>query len=307
VRGFGVGGGVGATGTVAILDHSSGTTNPTLIDAWRRLGIDAWLLSSAQALRQLDTGDVALARLDVRPTLDGVEPGLLELLALIRRGVRVLNAPAALLAAHDKLRTAQRLAAAALPHPQTVHLRPGEPLPELPLPLVLKPRFGSWGRDVVCCHSERELTNALQQLRDRGWYRRQGLLAQQLVPPLGHDLRLLVAAGRIVGAIRRRARPGDWRTNYSLGGSLEPAVPPPDACELAIAAAAAIGADFVGVDLLPLDHHYVVLELNGAVDFEPSYALPGQNVHEAIAAALGLSASLNNEPINPLERTAESA
>src|SRR5437764_14559407 len=40
-------------------------------------------------------------------------------------------------------------------------------------------------------------------------------------------------------------------TNISLGGTRRPTAPPPRACELAIAAAGALGIDLVGVDLLP--------------------------------------------------------
>ena len=50
---------------------------------------------------------------------------------------------------------------------------------------------------------------------------------------------------------RASAAPGEWRTNVSLGGRLEPVDPPEEALRLAVAAIAAIGIDFAGVDLLP--------------------------------------------------------
>jgi hypothetical protein len=46
-------------------------------------------MTPARCLERLRAGDVALGRLDVRRTLDGVEPRLLSLLELRRRGVRV--------------------------------------------------------------------------------------------------------------------------------------------------------------------------------------------------------------------------
>lgn len=53
-----------------------------------------------------------------------------------------------------------------------------------------------------------------------------------------------------------------------------------------MAAAAAMGGDLVGVDLLPLGPgRYVVLEVNGAVDFNSDYSL-GSNVFDAVAAAV---------------------
>jgi hypothetical protein len=53
-------------------------------------------------------------------------------------------------------------------------------------------------------------------------------------------------------------------------------------------AAAVIGADLVGVDLLPAAWGYVVLELNGAVEFDRTYDLDGANVFAAAAAVLEL-------------------
>jgi glutathione synthase/RimK-type ligase-like ATP-grasp enzyme len=89
-----------------------------------------------------------------------------------------------------------------------------------------------------------------------------------------------------VGAAARIAAPGEWRTNCSLGGSLATADPPPAACALARAAATAIGAEVVGVDLLRVDGGYAVLELNGAVDFDARYSLPGRNAHDDLVRAL---------------------
>jgi glutathione synthase/RimK-type ligase-like ATP-grasp enzyme len=84
----------------------------------------------------------------------------------------------------------------------------------------------------------------------------------------------------VIGAGRRFAAPGEWRTNVSLGARIEPVAPPPLARTLALSAAAAIGADLVGVDLLPTRTGYVISELNGAVDFRPKYALDASDVYE---------------------------
>jgi [lysine-biosynthesis-protein LysW]--L-2-aminoadipate ligase len=249
--------------------------------------MDAALLSAADALSLVNAGDHALARLDVLPGLDGVEPGLLALLRLHRRGVRVLNRAAALLAAHVKLRTARLLKAGALPHPRTtLHVSPSGDTAQVEVPVVLKPRFGSWGRDVVRCDDRRALESTFAAIRDRPWFRRHGVLAQELLPVTGSDLRIIVACGQIQGAVMRIAAQGEWRTNVSLGGSFEPADPPPVARTLACAAAAAIGADVIGVDLFPVDGRFVVLELNGAVDFDASSSLAGGDVYDDLIRAL---------------------
>ena len=272
---------------VLVVGSPTNRTNVQLVEGWRSHGLLATLLPAAAAESVVRDEDVVLGRLDVLPTLDGVEPGLFALLRIERRGVVVLNRAKSLLSVHDKLQTAAALARSGIPHPATTGWR-GDGRPPVTPPVVLKPRFGSWGRDVVLCEDDGELASAVDQLRGRSWFRRHGALLQAVVPHAGHDLRVLVAAGEVVGAAQRVAAPGEWRTNVALGGSLRPAAPDLEARSLAVGAARAVGADLVGVDLLPVDGGYVVLELNGAVDFDARYALDGGDLHVAIATALEL-------------------
>jgi RimK family alpha-L-glutamate ligase len=247
--------------------------------------MDALVLRPEQAARRLRTGDVALGRLDVLPTLDGPEPGLETLRSLEERGVPVFNRAGALLAAHDKLMTALRLAARRLPHPRTAHVGVAAD-PALGFPVVVKPRFGSWGRHVAVCPDRAALERCLRGLGRKAWFRRQGVLVQELIQPQGCDLRVLVAAGEIVGAVKRVAAPGEWRTNIALGGARIAADPPPQARLIALGAAAALGTDLVGVDLPDGKGGWVVLELNGAVDFTPEYSLGGESVFERVVEML---------------------
>lgn len=271
--------------TFLVVARKATATNRALVTALQRLGVEAELVRPERARRRIRAQDVALGRVDVLPTLDGVEACLWELRRLERHGARVLNGVGALLATHDKLATALRLGRAGLPHPRTVHLDVGVQ-PALEPPLVLKPRFGSWGRDVVLCETQVELEAALGRLRRRRWFARHGVLAQELIPPRGRDLRLVVAGGRVVGAVERQAAPGEWRTNVALGAVRLPVDPPAEAARLAVAAAEAVDGDLVGVDVLQdADGRHVVLELNGAVDFTPEYA-PGRDVFADAAAAL---------------------
>jgi RimK family alpha-L-glutamate ligase len=274
---------------LAILAHNVTSTNRGLFAAASALGLDAFILTPEHAARRLGRGDVALGRLDVLPTLAGPEPGLNKLRILDERGVVVLNRAGALLAAHDKLITALKLSARALPHPRTAHVDDASD-PPFGFPLVVKPRFGSWGRDVAVCRSRFELERCLRCFSRKTWFRRQGALVQQFIQPRGYDLRILVAAGEIVGAVKRVAARGEWRTNVALGGGRTTADPPPQARLIALGAAAALGADFVGVDLLPDgDGRWVVLEVNGAVDFTPAYCLGGESVFERVVHTLARS------------------
>lgn len=257
-------------------------------------GVESLLLTPAQALARLGPGDVALGRLDVLHSLDGVEPGAWAFDALQQNGCRLLNRRRSIFAAHDKRRTAEVLAAAGLPHPATRVVRHAGAEVDLEPPFVVKPPFGSWGEDVVLCADRASLSSCLRGLRDRAWFGATGAVVQELVPPIGHDLRLVVAGRRVVGAIERVSPAGEWRTNVALGGIRRPVVPPPRACELAVTAATALGIDLVGIDLLPVGAgEYVVLELNAAVEFTPEYA--GEDVYAAAVAAL-LQASPDIEP-----------
>ena len=263
-------------------------TNVQVAYAWRRLGIDARVLWPSEAEATLTDGDVALFRLDVLPTLDGVEPGLEVASILEQRDVRVLNRRDALIATHDKLATARRLTEAGIPHPGTIHLEPGADVPDVAFPCVLKPRFGSWGQDVLLCRTPSELETLLRWVRERPWWKRHGAIVQELIGPVRKDFRLVVAGDRVVAAAERTASWGEWRTNVSLGGRVRPAQPPGEARELAVRGAQAIGIDFAGVDLLPLNGGWIVIELNGAVDFDRGYALPGIDPYAATLDALDI-------------------
>jgi glutathione synthase/RimK-type ligase-like ATP-grasp enzyme len=87
-------------------------------------------------------------------------------------------------------------------------------------------------------------------------------------------------------------------TNVALGGARTAADPPPQARLIAVGAGAALRTDLVGVDLLPAgEGGWVVLELNGAVDFTPEYSLGGESVFQHVVEMLA----------RPLRRDTESS
>ena len=275
----------------ALVAVRSTQTNGSL--AWANVDGVCWeQMTPEEALGRLRAGDAALGRLDVLPTLDGIDDGMWALGALQARGVTVLNDVSALYATHDKLLTARLLRRVGLPHPRTAHVRPDRPFAAVRPPVVVKPRFGSGGQGVTWCADEDELVETLSSLSSTPWFERQGVLVQELVPPQGYDLRILVAAGRVVGAIFRIAADGEWRTNVALGGVRRPVPDPPQAaCEIALAAARAAGAALVGVDLVPdADGDWTVIELNGAVEFTHEYE-PGGDVFASASRALVRSAA----------------
>jgi ribosomal protein S6--L-glutamate ligase len=104
---------------------------------------------------------------------------------------------------------------------------------------------------------------------------------QEYVPHLGFDLRLLVLGDRVFGI--RRVNPDDWRTNVSRGARAEPLEPDQKLIEMALRAAAAVGAPFAGVDVLPdKGGREFVLEVNGV----PGWKALSAALQVDVAAAL---------------------
>jgi RimK family alpha-L-glutamate ligase len=110
---------------------------------------------------------------------------------------------------------------------------------------------------------------------------------QRAVDHGGRDVRAFVVGGTVLGAIERWAPPGEWRTNVSSGGSARPFDLPPAWEQLALRAAAAVGADYAGVDLLPSpDGAVFVLEVNGIPGWQGLQQATGLDVAGAIVEHL---------------------
>ena len=177
---------------------------------------------------------------------------------------------------HDKLLTARSLLRAGLPHPRTRLVQADSPVPELDGPVVVKPRFGSWGRDVRLSAPR---SGFAVTASSSGHVRGTGPMARSCRSSCRTTAS--TSASWLRGA-SWSARSHAWRRRASGGrtlrwapsgaGSFRP--PPPASSPTACAAAA--GADLLGVEMLPDGAgSYTVLELNGAVEFASEYALDG--------------------------------
>lgn len=269
-----------------LIANEETVTNELLLDALRRAAPGARFVRPAD-LRTVATPARGVARLDVTRNMTGLEDGFTEL-RRFERSADVMNPAAALIACHDKLATARLLGRAELPHPRTAPLLGRHDRADgLEPPFVVKPRFGGWGLEVTLCEDRVALGGHIRRISNTSWFQHQGAIVQELVPPTGADLRVLVAGGEVVGAVERVAAAGEWRTNVSLGAVRRPTSPPPDVRALAIAAAAVVRADLVGVDLVRgPDGGYLILELNGAADFRNEYSLDGEDVFDRAASRL---------------------
>jgi ribosomal protein S6--L-glutamate ligase len=194
--------------------------------------------------------------------------------ALECQGVAFLNPIAAIAAARSKITTQQQLHAAGLPVPATVLVRTWEGVEDalrlLPAgPWVVKPAMGSKGRDVALARTAAEL-RAVFALR---WEadRHEILLIQEYLSTDAErpwDMRVLVLQGEVVGAMRREAPAGEFRANYSLGGTVAAVRPEPAIAALAVRAAETLDLDLAGVDILVSPDGPRILEVNANPGWE---------------------------------------
>jgi ribosomal protein S6--L-glutamate ligase len=112
------------------------------------------------------------------------------------------------------------------------------------------------------------------------------LYLQQFVAHPGWDLRVFVLGGKVLTAMRRHSKDG-WRTNVAQGGSTELVTPTAAESELALKAAAAVGAAAAGVDLLPGPAgEWYVLEVNAVPGWRALAPATGVDVAAALVRFL---------------------
>jgi gamma-F420-2:alpha-L-glutamate ligase len=99
----------------------------------------------------------------------------------------------------------------------------------------------------------------------------------------GRDLRLFVVDGEVIASMERRAKEGDFKANYSSGGSVHQFDADKDAIDLAVATANALDIQIGGIDLLFLKGGgYTICEANTFPGFKGLEKASGVNVPEKI-------------------------
>jgi len=199
------------------------------------------------------------------------------------RGVTVMNSPRAIERTVDKFYTTALLHQAGLPSPETVVCeRAADAMSAVARmrDVVIKPIFGSMGHGIMRVSDPDLAFRAVQSLE----LLRAVFYVQRVIDHGGRDIRVFVVGGRVVGAIERRARETEWRTNVTRGGSARLFDLPPDWEQLAVRAAQTVTADYAGVDLLPArDGRIFVLEVNGIPGWQGLSQATGLDVAGAIA------------------------
>ena len=210
---------------------------------------------------ELDGVDAVLARIIPSGSLEQIIFRVDALHRLEDRGVRVMNSPRAIERTVDKFWTSALLEQCGVATPETVVCDSAEEATAAFRALgdvIVKPLFGSMGLGMVRVSDEEMAFRVFRTIEQiQGVY-----YLQRTIDHAGVDIRAFVVGGRVLGSIERRST--GWRTNLARGGTARSVVLSDEWTALAVRAAAAVGADYAGVDLLSDSSGKVyVLEVNG--------------------------------------------
>jgi ribosomal protein S6--L-glutamate ligase len=199
-------------------------------------------------------------------------------------GVPVLNSAASIARSRDKLRCLQYLSRSGLDIPRTVMAHDRSNVRKLVdevggLPVIIKLLRGTQGVGVMIAHTVQEV----QTIVDTFWDLGQEIVLQEFVAESeGKDVRALVVGNRVVGAMRRQAKKGEFRSNIHRGGEGRPIELPPSYTDAAVRAARILGLEVAGVDMLEGHEGPRLMELNSSPGFEGLEAATRQDIAGAL-------------------------
>jgi len=259
----------------------------TLLDAAKRNGMELSIATNAELSPVVGTPAFDPAAYDFVLFWDKDVQLAMQLEAL---GMRVFNSAQSILLCDDKALTWLALHRAGIRMPRTI-LAPktfsnigytdlsflDEVASQLGFPLVLKECFGSFGQQVYLIRSMDELRSQTQKLSGTP------MLFQELIAEsFGHDVRINVVGGRVAACMHRMSTDGDFRSNLTRGGTMEPWTPTPEQAELAVRATGLLGLEFSGVDVMFGKDGPVLCEVNSNAHFKTTLECTGVNMADEI-------------------------
>jgi ribosomal protein S6--L-glutamate ligase len=216
--------------------------------------------------RPLPRMDLVLPRIGASVT----EHGLAVVNQFDMMGIPIVNNSQPVARSRDKLRCFQLLTRKDINIPRTVMAREPHQIPAAleavgGPPVVLKLIRGTQGIGVILAETEQ----AVQSVMDTLWSLGQTILIQEFISESeGKDIRALVVGNRVVTAMRRQARFGEFRSNLHRGGGAAIVDLDEDYRRTAIQATQVMGLQVAGVDLLESHEGPKVMEINSSPGFE---------------------------------------
>jgi RimK family alpha-L-glutamate ligase len=236
---------------------------------------------------RLDALDLLLIRGLPRGSLEQMIFRMDALHILAEQGVRCVNAPRAIERTVDKSWAGAVLAICGVPTPATIVCErydgAMQAFEQLGGDVVVKPLFGAMGNGIVRIEDRDVAHRVFRALElERAVY-----YVQRAVGTDGanyRDLRALVVAGEVVGAMERVT--DSWRANISRGARPRAVALSETERGLALAAARAVEADVAGVDLLVApDGEAVVLEVNGIPGWQALQSVCSEDLTAKVVTA----------------------
>lgn len=228
--------------------------------------------------------DVMIIRASVLDNVD-LEVSCVKQLQLM--GIPVVNHYLPIVRAKNKVRTMQIMQHAGIPIPRTVVIHNVEYLDEAvrklgSFPLILKTPHGSLGLGVSIIESRRSMRSMIDLIS--GNLKESLIIIQEYVKEAkGKDIRVFVIGGRIIAAMERQAKKGEFRANFSQGGSVGMVNLSKEEQDMALKATKEIGLHVAGVDIIRTAEGPKILEVNSNPGLEGITQATGVNVAYHIA------------------------
>lgn len=190
----------------------------------------------------------------------------------------------ALIRSRDKLRSLQILSRAGLGLPKTVFTNYSRNVKEIVqsaggAPVVVKLLEGTQGLGVVLAETD----NAAESIIDAFNGLKVRVIVQEFIEEAqGADIRAFVVDGVVVGAMKRQAKKGEFRSNLHRGGTAQVIDLTEEEENAALKAARVMGLGICGVDMLQSKHGPLILEVNSSPGLEGIEHATGKNIAKSI-------------------------
>ncbi len=201
-------------------------------------------------------------------------------------GVYSVNESVAIARSRDKLRSLQLLSRKGIGLPATGYAHSPDDTDDLiqlvgGAPLVIKLNEGTQGVGVVLAETSKAAGSVIEAFRGLDAH----FLVQEYIKEAeGADIRCLVVGDRVVAAMKRQAREGEFRSNLHRGAKAVPIKITPEERSTAVRAANILGLNVAGVDLLRSRHGALVIEVNSSPGLEGIEGTTGKDIANMIVA-----------------------
>jgi ribosomal protein S6--L-glutamate ligase len=199
-------------------------------------------------------------------------------------GVYSLNESVAITRSRDKLRASQLLARKGIGLPVTGFANsPGDTEDLLKIaggaPVVIKLLEGTQGVGVVLAETKKAAESVIEAFRGL----KANFMVQEYIKEAGGaDIRCFVIGDKVVAAMKRQGKEGEFRSNLHRGGTAKLIKITPEERSTAVRSARVMGLNVAGVDLLRSNHGPVVMEVNSSPGLEGIETATGKDIASMI-------------------------